>query len=67
MTEDPVLTVDLSLTEIEKAEHLLVKFSKLSSRSKSSVEQLYDYDPEAEESLKVVRVFKCNSIQGILY
>ena len=64
LSEDPVITVNMSLSELDITDQLVSSFSQLSSKSKSLVENLYDADPEADASMKVVRVFKSNSIQS---
>ena len=64
MAEDPVLILDIARSQDEKVETLINDFEKLSLFDKSRVENLYDSDPEADCMLKVVRIFKSNSIQG---
>jgi len=63
LAEDPVLILDIARPQEEKVETLVNDFEKLSLFDKSRVENLYDSDPEADCMLKVVRIFKSNSIQ----
>ena len=66
LIEDPVLLLDIRQPSEEKVESLINDFEKLSPSDKSRVENLYDSNPEADSILKVVRIFKSNSIQGTI-
>ena len=67
LTEDPVLLLDIRQPQEEKSETLINNFENLSQYDKSRVENLYDSDPEADSNLKVIRIFKSNSIQGYIH
>lgn len=63
LTEEPVLTANMALSQDDRNSFLISQFSKLSLADKERVDSLYDNDPEEDAKMKVVRIFKCNSIQ----
>ena len=64
ITEDPVLVVDMAGTEEDRLESILDQVNKMPADTRARVEDLYDSEPGGDPRLKVVRIFKSNSIQS---
>ena len=64
ITEDPVLVVDMAGTEEDRLESILDQVNKMPADTRATVENLYDSEPDGDPRLKVVRIFKSNSIQS---
>jgi len=63
ITEDSVLVVDMVGTEEDRLESILDQVNKMPADTRARVENLYDSEPDGDPRLKVVRIFKSNSIQ----
>ena len=64
ITEEPVLTVDMRMTDEERQVTIMKQFEKLKTSVKRKVEELCDNQPDGDENQKIVRIFKGNSIQS---
>lgn len=64
VSEDPVLEVDLRKSETEKLMSLMEQFDTMSQKTRDTIEDLYDSDPDGSSKLKVCRIFKSNCIQS---
>ena len=64
ITEDPVLVVDMGEAEDVRRESILEQVDRMSPDTRARVEDLHDSEPDGNPHLKVVRIFKSNSIQS---
>ena len=64
MTEDPVLVVDMAEAEEVRLESILAQVGKMTADTKARVDDLYDSEPDGDPRLKVIRIFRSNSIQS---
>ena len=64
VSEDPVLEVDLRISENERCLAIMEQFDTMSQKTREKIESLYDSDPDGSSELKVFRIFKSNCIQS---
>ena len=64
ITEDPVLVVNMAETEEARRESILAQMDTMPANIRARVEDLYDSEPDGDPRLKVVRIFRSNSIQS---
>ena len=59
-----MLVVNMAETEEARRESILAQVETMPANIRARVEDLYDSEPDGDPRLKVVRIFRSNSIQS---